>query len=170
MTLYKITGLAGEPLHGGSGTWSLPVGKRPGKWMPKIADVQACSRGYHLTPAVAIIDWLPPSGKAAYLFEAEGRGDQSSDGEKIAFAQARLLKPVGILDEVSMRLAAADFAERVLPIFERERPDDKRPRLAIETWARDWLESDEGHDAACRYAFEDLVEARERAAEYRREA
>ena len=31
-----------------------------------------------------------------------------------------------------MRLMAADFAEAVLPIFERGHPDDERPRLAIE--------------------------------------
>jgi hypothetical protein len=30
-----------------------------------------------------------------------------------------------------MRLMAADFAEAVLPIFEKYYPDDKRPRLAI---------------------------------------
>jgi hypothetical protein len=31
-----------------------------------------------------------------------------------------------------LRLFAADCAERVLPIFERERPNDDRPRKAIE--------------------------------------
>jgi hypothetical protein len=36
-----------------------------------------------------------------------------------------------------MRLMAADFAEAVLPIFEKEYPDDKRPRLAIKA-ARDF--------------------------------
>ena len=30
------------------------------------------------------------------------------------------------------RLMAADFAESVLPIFEKERPNDDRPRAAIE--------------------------------------
>jgi hypothetical protein len=34
------------------------------------------------------------------------------------------------------RLMAADFAEAVLPIFERERPNDRRPRVAIETARR----------------------------------
>ena len=36
-----------------------------------------------------------------------------------------------------MRLMAADFAEAVLPIFEKKYPDDKRPRLAIKA-ARDF--------------------------------
>src|SRR5690606_15674642 len=34
------------------------------------------------------------------------------------------------------RLMACDFAEAVLPIVERERPDDRRPRAAIETARR----------------------------------
>jgi hypothetical protein len=136
-TLYKIVGMDGEPLHGGAGKWFLPEDKRAGEWMPKVADVVACRRGYHLIPATAMVDWLPPSCRAGLLFEAEGRGDQSSDGEKIAFAESRLLGCVGILDEVSMRLAAADFAERVLPIFEKEHPKDKRPREAIQA-ARDF--------------------------------
>lgn len=39
----------------------------------------------------------------------------------------------------SWALKAAKEARRVLPLFERERPDDERPRLAIEAiraWAR----------------------------------
>lgn len=31
------------------------------------------------------------------------------------------------------RLLAADFAEHVLPLFEKEHPNDNRPRIAIET-------------------------------------
>lgn len=31
-TLYKLTTADGTPLHGGSGKWSLPRGRRPGAW------------------------------------------------------------------------------------------------------------------------------------------
>ena len=49
-----------------------------------------------------------------------------------------------LTDEDHHRLAlwAADCAEHVLPLFERERPDDDRPRRAIEAgraWARGQL-------------------------------
>ena len=37
------------------------------------------------------------------------------------------------LDDRCWRLFACDCAERVLPIFEKEHPTDKRPRKAIET-------------------------------------
>lgn len=36
------------------------------------------------------------------------------------------------LSSYQLRQLAADFAERVLPIFEARYPDDRRPRLAIE--------------------------------------
>jgi hypothetical protein len=144
--LYKIVSTDFMPIHGGSGLWVAPTKTKPGKWMPKIAEVEACSSGYHLIPAKAIVDWLPRKPVEGYLCEAEGRGASDSEGDKTAFAQARLLKVVGVLDEVSMRLAAADMAERVLPIFYKVLPSDKRPALAIQA-ARDYANGKIG-DAA----------------------
>ena len=40
------------------------------------------------------------------------------------------------LDESKLRLFACDCAEQVLPLFERDYPKDKRPRVAIETARR----------------------------------
>lgn len=132
MKLYKIVGPTGEPLHGGSGAWHLPARKgRPAKWMePVTGDVRACRNGYHLVKADGLMEWLSPG--PALLCEAEGRGDSDcDDGQKTAFREARILRVVGPLNDLTMRLAAADFAWRVLPLFEKERPDDDRPRKAI---------------------------------------
>ena len=38
----------------------------------------------------------------------------------------------GFLSDKALRHFACDCAERVLPLFKEERPDDKRPRQAIE--------------------------------------
>ena len=135
--LYKIVSTDFEPINGGTGRWFAPTKAKPGKWMPKVECVVACSSGYHLIPAKAIVEWLPRATVTGYLCEAEGRGDSDKDGDKTAFAQARLIKIVGLLDEVSMRLAAADMAERVLPIFYKVRPKDNRPAFAIQA-ARDF--------------------------------
>ena len=54
-------------------------------------------------------------------------------------------------DHASMALWAADCAERVLPYFEEEYPEDDRPRKAIEAgraWARGELKVGEGRAAA----------------------
>ncbi len=155
---YKIVSTKFEPLNGGSGLWFPPTKSKPGKWMPKVGDVVACRRGYHLVKAVGIVEWLPPNGIAANLCTAEGRGDESADGNKTAFAQARLIKVVGRLDDVSMRLAAADMAERVLPIFYKVHPKDDRPAKAIQA-ARDFALGK--IDAAARDAAWDAASAAE---------
>ena len=144
--IYKIVSTDFMPIHGGSGKWFAPTKGKPGKWMPKVNNVRACNSGYHLIPAKAIVDWLPRAPIVGYLCEAEGRGDQDGNGEKTAFAQARLLRVVGLLDEKSMRLAAADMAERVLPIFYKVLPKDDRPAKAIQA-ARDFANGKIG-DAA----------------------
>ena len=156
MKLYKITGPKGEPLNGGSGNWSLPVGKKPGKWMTKIDNVKACRAGYHLVEAVGIVEWLPRAPQTGLLWQAEGRGTKDKEGTKTAFAQARLVKLIGVLDEVSMRLAAADIAERVLPIFYKVHPKDNRPSLAIQA-ARDFANGK--IDAAARAAAQAAAQA-----------
>jgi len=46
----------------------------------------------------------------------------------------------GILNKRLLVTVAADFAERVLPIWEAAYPEDDRPRLAIEA-ARNWIDS-----------------------------
>jgi hypothetical protein len=152
--LYKIVSHEFGPLHGGSGTWFAPTKGKPGKWMPNVENVEACRRGYHLIPAKAIVDWLPTIGRTGLLCEAEGRGASDNDGDKTAFAQARIIKVIGLLDEVSMRLAAADMAERVLPIFYKVRPKDNRPALAIQA-ARDFALGK--IDAAARAAARDAA-------------
>ena len=126
-TYYKVLSKSGAACLGGSGQWHLPKGKRPGKWMPKIADPKCCERGYHLVTRDQLTLWLGPT-----IWEAEGRGAFEAVPDKTAFEQARLIRKVETWTERTARLFAADCAERVLPIFERKCPDDDRPREAIE--------------------------------------
>ena len=56
--LFKVLAANGSAAHGGKGTWFLPQGKRPGKWMPPIAGPKLCQRGYHLVPAAHLLEWL----------------------------------------------------------------------------------------------------------------
>jgi hypothetical protein len=92
--LYKVVGPAGEAIHGGSGTWLLPNGDEAAEWMPPIVGrLQACVRGYHLTPT-PIEFWAPESR----VFEAEWRGDIDDEGlmlaaaKKVAVRECRLLR------------------------------------------------------------------------------
>jgi hypothetical protein len=47
----------------------------------------------------------------------------------------------GFIEDKKLHLLACDFAERVLPIFEKEYPEDNRPRRAIEV-KRLWIEEE----------------------------
>lgn len=130
--LYKVLGRDGVAINGGDGKWHLPVDGKPGKWMPDIdGGIVACKNGYHLCGRKDILSWC--SADDVIIYQAEGRGDKDTSGtDKIAFRSARLIKNVGSLNIRSLRLFAADCAEHVLHIFEKERPTDNRPRKAIE--------------------------------------
>jgi len=128
---YKVLGRDGTPHHGGTGTWHLPNGRRPGKWMPTITPVVPCQSGYHLCTIDQLVTWLGP-----VIWVAEGRGEHVDQSDKHVFGQARLLHRLDTWNDRTARLFAADCAERVLPIYEREHPGDDRPRQAIEVARR----------------------------------
>jgi hypothetical protein len=125
---YKILGRGGVSCNGGNGQWSLPREGQPGEWMPFIADIIPCKRGYHLCRKEDLMHWLN-----AEIYEAEGRGDFIRDeNNKDVFPEARLIIKLDTWNERSARLFAADCAEHVLHIFEKKFPMDDRPRKAIQ--------------------------------------
>ena len=130
--LYKLTSPTGEPLHGGRGVWSLPRGSRPGAWRKVAGDLIPCNNGLHLLRKKDIIEWL----RAGVLWEAEWRGDKIVTGDKMVVSEARLVRKAAVLDERTLRLLACDFAEHVLPIFEKKYPGDPRPYEAIQVARR----------------------------------
>jgi len=133
MKYYKVLGNGGVACNGGIGKWHLSKNGNPGKWMPKIEKIEPCESGYHLCRREDLIFWLNEE-----IYEAEGRGEFIVDEEKVVFQEARLIKQVETWNERTARLFAADCAERVLPIFEKEFPNDARPRKAIQA-ARDFV-------------------------------
>lgn len=128
---YKILLPGGYPANGGSGRYHRPKGNgRPGQWMPKIQNPKCCVRGYHVVTLENIPRWIKGTYECE-IWECEVRGRRHERGTKSAWGQIRLLKKTPWSDKVA-RLFAADCAEHVLPIFEREFSVDKRPRRAIE--------------------------------------
>jgi hypothetical protein len=127
-TLYKVLDPGGRCRNGGTGTWHLPKGNRPGKWMPRVPNPVACERGYHVCTALQLLtgNWLGPE---IWIVEVRGAADYSAN-DKSCHEQARIIAPTQ-WNETTARLFAADCAEHVLPIFERERPGDMRPRECI---------------------------------------
>lgn len=92
MTQYKVL-VDGRAAHGGDLAWSLPRedgagGWEPGEWHRVEPPIVVCERGLHLTTDP--MQW-PKVGMAVYA--AEGRGASQTEGDKTAFAEARLLRP-----------------------------------------------------------------------------
>jgi len=116
MTLYKtMDGTAGAYGHG---EWFMPVGKRPGKWMPKVPAV-LCESGYHYCDDP--LDLLHHYGPDLYEIEVRGevvRGDNKSCAE-----QARLLRRVPAWSDYTLRMFAIDCARRVAYLV---KDDDER--------------------------------------------
>ncbi len=97
-----------------------------------------CKFGYHSSPTLWDAFGYAP-GPVACLVEISKPvardGTKAAGNRKSVSTIRKLLRFRNV--ERELWLFAADCAERVLHIFEREYPEDKRPRLAIEA-ARDF--------------------------------
>lgn len=125
---YFTTGEGDEP------AWA------PGEERVYAGEIEPRVSGYHCAPTLYDALAYAP-GPVACLVEISDPiefDEDQDDGPlwKIWVSKSRKLIKFRIVAR-ELRLFAADCAERVLYIFERERPDDKRPRLAIEA-ARDF--------------------------------
>ena len=139
MTWYKLLDGNGGACNGGSGQWSLPTENAdgtwtPGEWMPEVANPVLCVCGYHAVDAAHL---LGCRGAALYELEIAPDAKRTEIREgKIAVASARLLRRIAGWTEHNLRLLACDYAEHVLPIYERCYPADRRVRECIETVRR----------------------------------
>src|SRR5208282_3366454 len=132
MVYYKVLAADGcSPIHGGRGKWFLPKEKGPGEWMPAVKPV-FCESGYHFVTLDQLPKWLGPT-----IYEVEVRGEVLSAQDKGVATQARLIRRLDTWNEKTLRLFAADCAEHVLGIYEKQYPKDERPRKAIQA-ARDF--------------------------------
>ena len=122
---YKVLKADGSCHHGGRGVWP------EGEWMPALrADrLLPCSYGYHILRREDVVYWLGP---AIATVEIPAAAAVIRHENKSVVAEARRGPFLVGWNERTQRLFAADCAERGLPLFEARRPDDARPRRAIE--------------------------------------
>ena len=117
---YKVIGENMQSCHGGMWTWTV------GEWTPTIERIKPCVRGWHGCRRQDLIHWLGP-----VICEAEIDQAYIIDADKVVTPRMRLTRRIKTWNPVTQRLFAADCAERVLFLFETERPNDERPRQAI---------------------------------------
>ena len=110
------------------------------KWVPGQSrtlkgEIIPCQRGYHASPSLwQALTYAP--GPVACRVELSGE-IIPHNGDKFAASTRKLIAAVNV--DKDLRLFAADCAEHVLYLFEREYPNDDRPRKAIQA-ARDFAE------------------------------
>ena len=115
--------------------------------MPAIKNIRPCARGYHFVSIEQLPQWLGPT-----LYEIEVRGQILHETDKSVAEQARLIRKVKTWNDKTLRLYAADCAERVLSLYEKQYTKDDRPRKAIQA-ARDFANGLITKDAANAAAF-----------------
>lgn len=106
--VFKVLHEDGRAFHGGSGSWPLPRGDKPGAWMSVDGPLDPCHNGLHLCRTADLPRWLGPA-----IYEAEYEGEVVDAGDKLVVRKARLLRRLP-WDEKSQRLFAADCAARAL--------------------------------------------------------
>ncbi len=93
--LYKVTTPDGSPLHGGSGRWSLPHGKRPGAWRSVEGSLVMCQNGLHIVTKDQLPRWMPEHMPfTVWEVEVHAKAVRQSDYDKSAVSRARLVRPV----------------------------------------------------------------------------
>src|SRR3990167_9038687 len=124
MKQYKFLRLEGKKIISDSGdeTWKL------GEWKTYKGKLNMCNTGYHCSPTIyGAFSYV----QGEVLAEVETKGKKLKDNDKTCNENMRLVKAWKWTNKDSLSLAIY-AAEKVLYIFEKEYPNDKRPREAIE--------------------------------------
>ena len=119
---YKWLREGQKPTHADAEPWV------PGEWRSVTGKIEACHNGLHACRAEHLPEWI---NQELWVLEPGKRVRVVDAGDKVVMRKARIVERLRWNDTVA-RLFAADCAEHVLHLFERERPDDDRPRKAIE--------------------------------------
>ena len=124
--------------------WPVEVGEWTAKETPVL-----CESGWHGMEEKHVLTHLP-SQIGASLWVVETRGKRVDGDDKFCAPQMKLAYKIGTTTERNLRLFAADCAENVLPIFWKVRPDDDRPKQAIDVARRyaNGQATDQERDAA----------------------
>ena len=129
---YKVLNVDGTCFHGGAGAWDIPKNGKPGAWREVEGELIACQNAIHILGREQVVEWLGPA-----IFPIEPEDKPTLSDNKYICRKARLSgQAFATWNERTQRLLACDYAEHVLPIFERERPSDLRPCETIEVARR----------------------------------
>lgn len=129
---YKVLNANGTCFHGGQGKWDIPKNGKSGVWREVEGKLVACRNAIHLVSRDQLVEWLGPA-----IFPIQPKGEVMLSNNKYICRKARLSGPAFTTwNERTARLLACDYAEHVLPVFEKELSGDLRVRRTIEVARR----------------------------------
>lgn len=142
-TRYKFLTLKEGKLKSYSGnmTWKL------NEWQKADGAPSLCNNGLHCS--LRMFDAFSyVTGEVVAKVEVKGKKEVQKD--KQAWQEMRLVD-IRLWDKKDSVALAIYAAELVIDLFEKQMPDDKRPRLAIEA-AKTWLENPTDKNRAAAWA------------------
>ncbi|MBU2527694.1 MAG: hypothetical protein KKC03_13945 [Bacteroidetes bacterium] len=99
-----------------------------GTWYHVNGTIKLCIRGFHASPTIiGAMSFVTPG----WVCRVNVKGESATDSDKSAWSDMMIVSRCKWTKKMSVELAIY-AAELVLPIYEKEYPDDKRPRNAIE--------------------------------------
>ena len=120
---------------------------RIGQWALYRGKVELCKSGFHASENVIdAMGYVP----AEVIAKVQVRGESDIQNDKQAWSEMKIVKAWKWEKEDSVSLAIY-AAELVIDIYEKEYPDDKRPRKAIEA-AKKWTKNPTAYAAHSAYA------------------
>jgi hypothetical protein len=116
-------------MAGAEMAWPQPNG-RPGEWVTVDGEL-SFENGVFSTTIVGAFQWF---AEEAYVIELGGESKRLITPlfDQFVARRGRLVRKLPRWNRKNQRLLAVDCAEHVLPIFEKQYPNDQRPRKAIE--------------------------------------
>lgn len=98
------------------------------EWVDVEGPLEMCLNGIHACTPIQSFAWFDYN---CHLVTMRGERLIDESNDKVCLRSARISPPLATWNERTQRLLAADFADRVLHLFEEKYPDDDRPREAI---------------------------------------
>ena len=124
MKQFKFLRLQGKNIvsENGNEKWTI------GEWKTWEGELKLCETGYHCSPTMY---YASSYIQGEVLAEVETKGKKLDDEDKTCNESMKIVKAWKWTRKDSLSLAIY-AAEKVLSNFEKEFPNDKRPREAIE--------------------------------------
>ena len=95
----------------------LPKDDQPGPWLPSRRGLKLCKKGYHVTDANHLLEWLQ-----AEIWEVEVKGKCLEDDNKSSHSSIRFVRQITTWNDRIARLFAVWCVREALKHYQKNNP------------------------------------------------